>query len=189
MQTSALQQRLNSYQQWKARVARAIEDLDAWLEAHRRATPRAREQLRSALAYLRQDRLTVALVAERSRGKTELINALFFSDLGGLLLPSAAGRSALCPTEFLWDSERNEAYLRLLPVETRAQDTSIAELKADSRQWVHYPLNVQVPEQMAGTLKEILETKTVSLAEATRLGLSCAALTAGDAPAPDRPTP
>ena len=50
----------------------------------------------------------------------------------------------------------DEAYLRLLPVETRAQDTPIAELKTDPTHWVHYPLNVQVPEQMAGTLEEIL---------------------------------
>ncbi len=188
MQTPALQQRLNSYQQWKARVARAIEELDAWLEAHRRATPRAREQLQGALASLRRDRLTVALVAELSRGKTELINAIFFSDLGGRLLPSGGWRTTTCPTELMWDSERNEAYLRLLPVETRAQDTPIAELKTDSKHWVHYPLNVQVPEQMASTLKEILETKKVSLAEATRLGLSSAALAADRQSLGDRPT-
>jgi hypothetical protein len=87
----------------------------------------------------------------------------------------------MCPTELLWDSERNEAYLRLLPVETRAQDTPIAELKTKPNHWVHYPLNVQIPEQMTGTLKEILQTKRVSLAEATRLGLSSGVL-ASDGP-------
>lgn len=178
MATSALQQRLTTYQQWKARVARAVQELSTWLEEHRRATPGAREQLRVALESLATDRLTVALVAEYSRGKTELINALFFSDLGGRLLPSAAGRATMCPTEILWDDQRNEAYLRLLPIESRAQDTSLADLKADSKQWVHYPLNLHGREQMASTLKEILQTKIVSVTEAARLGLSSAGMAA-----------
>ena len=178
MSTSALQQRLRSYRQWKNRVARAIEDLATWLEEHRRATPRARGQLGAALELLRQDRLAVAFVAEPSRGKTELLNALFFSEHGGQLLPAEAGRRAPCPIELSWDSKRGEAYLRLLPVESRAQDTPIAQLKLHSKHWVHYPLNVQAPEQMAGTLREIRQTKTVSLAEATRLGLSSLALSA-----------
>ena len=185
MQTPALIQRLNGYQQWKVRVGRAIEELERWLESHRRATPRAREQIRHALASLKQDRLTLAFVADRSRGKTELINAIFFSEFGGRLLPSSAGRTTMCPTELLWDTERNEAYLRLLPVETRAQDTPIAELKSKPKHWVHYPLNVQVPEQVTGTLKEILQTKTVSLSEATRLGLSSGVLAAGGTSAGD----
>lgn len=181
MYTPAMKQRLYSYQQWKARVGRAIEELEDWLESHRRATPRAREQIRQAVASLKQDRLTVAFVADRSRGKSDLINAIFFSELGGRLLPASAGRAAACPTELLWDDERNEAYLRLLPIETRAQDAPIAELKTKPKHWVHYPLNVQVPEQMTGTLKEILQTKAVSLAEATRLGLS-SGIPASDGP-------
>jgi len=177
MQAPAVQQRLTTYQQWKTRVARAVAELETWLEEHRRATPRACEQLHEALAGLAGDRLTVAFVAEFSRGKTDLINAIFFSDLGAGLLPATAGCATACPTELLWDAERNEAYLRLLPVETRAQDTPIAQLKSNPKQWVHYPLNLQGPEQMAGTLKEILQTKQVSMAEAARLGLSSSGLT------------
>ena len=78
----------------------------------------------------------------------------------------------MCPTELLWDDERNEGYLRLLPVETRAQDTPIAQFKSDPKHWVHYPLNLQGPEQLSAILKEILQTKTVSMDEAARLGLS-----------------
>jgi hypothetical protein len=180
MQLPALQQRLNTYQQWKTRLARAIQDLETWLEEHRRATPRAREQLRAAVDRLQRDRLTIALVAESSRGKTELINAMFFPDFGGRLLPSSAGRSTLCPTELRWDEERNEAYLRLLPVETRAKDTPISALKADPEHWVQYRLNVQDPERMAAMLGEILQTKTVSPAEASRLGFAGTGVTSDD---------
>jgi hypothetical protein len=171
-QTPELQERLAAYQEWKARVARAVTDLETWLDTHRRATAHTREQLRATLASLASDRLTLALVAEQSRGKTELINALFFSDLGVGLLPAAMGGATLCPTELLWDAGHPDAYLRLLPVETRAEDTPLAGLKADPQRWVHYPLDLRGPQQLAGALQAILQTKQVSLAEAGRLGLA-----------------
>lgn len=183
MQIPALQQSLGLYQQWKTRVAQALLELERWLSDHRRATPRARERVKGTLDLIRRDRLTLAVVGEPARGKSELINALFFADLGGRLLPPASGAAIECPTELLWDDQRDEAYLRLLPVESRALGASLADLRADPRHWVHYPLNVQVPEQMAGTLREILQTKDVSLAEASRLGLSSVGL-GGDAPGP-----
>jgi hypothetical protein len=177
MQTPIMQQRLAAYRQWKTRVSRAVLELEGWLEAEGQITPEIRERVRHALLALDRDRLTIAFVAEFSRGKTELINAVFFADYGRRLLPSTAGRTTMCPTELLWDDERNEAYLRLLPIETRAQDIPLARLKGDPKQWVHYPLHVQDPEQMSSTLSEIQQTKTVSMAEATRLGLSTFGLT------------
>jgi len=172
MQTPIMQQRLAAYRQWKIRVSRAVLEFESWLETEGQATAEVRERVRHTLLSLDKDRLTIAFVAEFSRGKTELINAIFFADYGRRLLPSSAGRTTMCPTELLWDEERNEAYLRLLPIQTRAQDIPLAKLKADAKQWVHYPLHVQDAEQMASTLNEIQQSKTVSMAEATRLGLS-----------------
>lgn len=180
MQQPTLQHRLSSYEQWKSRLSRAIDELEIWLESHRRATPRAREDLRAARHTLQRDRLSVALVADSARGKTDLINAIFLSNGGGPMLPPTPHNSAVCPIELLWDQARDEAYVRLLPVETRAQGIPIADLKGDSRYWVHYPLNIQLPEQMAATIGEIYQTKSVSLAEATRLGLSSAAVRAAE---------
>ena len=172
MQTSIIQKRLASYRQWKARVARAVLELESWLGAEGQVTEAAHERIRRTLQALRDDRLTIAFVAEFSRGKTELINAIFFADYRRRLLPSAAGRTTLCPTELLWDDERNEAYLRLLPIESRARDMPISQVKADPMQWVHYPLHVQDPEQISATLRELSQTKRVPIEEATRLGLS-----------------
>lgn len=177
MQTPIIEQRLAAYRRWKVRVSRAILELEEWLDAEGQATPEIRERIRHTLGALDKDRLTIAFVAEFSRGKTELINAIFFADYGRRLLPSTAGRTTMCPTELLWDDGRNEAYLRLLPIETRAQDVPIAQIKQDPKQWVHYPLQMQDPEQMTGTLNEILQTRMVSVAEATRLGLSSFGLT------------
>jgi tryptophan 2,3-dioxygenase len=172
MQSQIIPRHLAAYRQWKTRVSRAVQELEAWLEEEGQATAETREAIRHTLLALAKDRLTVALVAEISRGATELINAIFFADIGRRLFPSTAGRTTTCPTELLWDDDRNEAYLRLLPIETRAQDIPIAQIKGDPNQWVHYPLKIQNPEQMSFTLTEVLQTKTVSMAEATRLGLS-----------------
>jgi hypothetical protein len=172
MQTPIIQQRLYSYRQWKARVSRAVLELENWLEAEGQATDETHDRIRHTLQALQHDRLTVAFVAELSRGKTELINAIFFADYRRRLLPSAAGRTTMCPTELMWDDERNEAYVRLLPIESRARDIPMAQIKADPKQWVHYPLHVQDPDQMSTTLNEILQTKRVSMGEAARLGLS-----------------
>ncbi len=180
MQSSVIQQRLKAYRHWKTRVSRAVLELEGWLESEGQATADSREQIRLTLETLDKDRLTIAFVAEFSRGKTALINAIFFADYGRRILPSAAGRTTLCPTELLWDDEQGEAFLRLLPIETRAQDLSIAEIKRDPKQWVHHPLNLQDPEQMTSTLDEILRTKKVSAAEATRLGLTTIGLKAQD---------
>lgn len=183
MPASPFQQRLSAYRRWKTRVARAVLELEGWLELEGQTSPEVRERIRSTLAALDRDRLTIAFVAELGRGKTELINAIFFADSGRRMLPSADGRSTMCPTELLWDEERNEAYLRLLPIESRAQDAPIAQIKADPKQWVHYPLHGQDSAQIAATLGEILQVKKVSMAEATRLGLSAFGLTPEGQPA------
>jgi len=172
MQTSIIHQRLKAYRHWKTRVSRAVLELESWLESEGQATADSREQIRRTLDDLEKDRLTIAFVAEFSRGKTALINAIFFADYGRRILPSAPGRTTMCPTELLWDEDQGEAFLRLLPIETRAQDVSVAEIKRDTKHWVHHPLHLQDPEQMTSTLDEILRTKKVSAAEATRLGLA-----------------
>ena len=172
MQVSSLQHSLGHYQRWKRRVVQALLELERWLSYHRRSTPRARERIEGTLDLLHRDRVTVAVVGEASRGKSELIDALFFPDLGGRLLPADDGDGAQCPTELLWDDQRDEAYLHLLPVESRAQGVSLADLRGDPGRWIHYPLNVQAPEQLAGTLGAIRQTKVVSRTEASRLGFA-----------------
>ena len=171
MADSPFQRNLHAYSEWKLRLGRTIQEYKAWLGAHGLTNPETQQRIGQALDTLHADRLTIAFVAEFSRGKTELINSIFFADYGRRLLPSTAGRTTMCPTEVLWDEQCGEAYLQLLPIETRNQDRTIAEYKKDFRQWVHYPLDVDSPEQMENTLRELSQTKRVSIGEASRLGL------------------
>jgi hypothetical protein len=115
--------------------------------------------------------LTVAFLAEFARGKTELINAIFFSEYDRRLLPSEAGRTTMCPTELFYDDKEDYSYIRLLPIETRLNETSIAEYKEQPIHWTAIKLDLQNPESMADAFKEIVKTKHVDLEEARSLGL------------------
>ncbi|RLJ19910.1 hypothetical protein DJ031_07695 [bacterium endosymbiont of Escarpia laminata] len=176
MENIRFQQQLQAYGQWKANILRTISEYGPWLEQNGMSTPGTQTRITQTMEMLKHDRLTIAFVAEFSRGKTELINAIFFADHGRRLLPSSADRTTMCPTEIFFDSERDEAYVRLLPIETRLQDTLISDLRKDEKQWVHYPLETESVEQMEASLGEVMQTKMVTVEEATHLGLYSPAL-------------
>jgi hypothetical protein len=123
-----------------------------------------------AIARLVDDKLTIAFVAEFSRGKSELINAIFFADYGQRILPSSAGRTTMCPTELLYD-ETFPPSIRLLPIETRAQSQSTSEFKEQSQAWTVLPLDINSGDGMLEAFKQVSLTKRVSVEEAKRLGL------------------
>ena len=93
-------------------------------------------------ARLREDQLVVAFVAEFSRGKSELINAIFFADFGGGSLPASAGRTTMCPTELLLRCRRCAPSVRLLPIETRLKDTTIQEFRDYADEWTTFELDL-----------------------------------------------
>lgn len=171
MERSRLETQLKAYEQWKADIIRTVKLYYSWLSKHRLATDESEKRIRECLASLYSDRLTIAFVAEFSRGKTELINAIFFSDFGRRLLPSTAGRTTMCPTELFYDQQADQSYVRLLPIETRLQDTSIRDLKRKPALWVTYPLNLDSADQVEDCLQEVVKTRKVTLAEAVRLGM------------------
>lgn len=171
MATSQLEEQLKAYEKWKGDLIRTVTHYHAWLRKYRLSTPESENNIRECLAALFGERLTVAFVAEFSRGKTELINAMFFADYGRRLLPSTAGRTTMCPTELFYDDQADQAYVRLLPIETRLQDISIRELKKKPALWVTYRLDLDSAAQVEDCLKEVVKTRTVSLEEAVRLGM------------------
>ncbi|MCW8907040.1 MAG: dynamin family protein, partial [Sedimenticola sp.] len=171
MEQTRLERQLKAYEQWKADIIRTVRLYHQWLNKHRLTSNESEKRIRECLATLYSDRLTVAFVAEFSRGKTELINAIFFSDYGRRLLPSTAGRTTMCPTELFYDQKADQAYVRLLPIETRLQDTGIRELKKRPAMWVTYPLDLDSADQVEECLQEVVKTRQVSLAEAVRLGM------------------
>ncbi len=171
MDDSNLKNQVKAYGKWKDELIRTLHEYQDWLISNEMADRDSDQIIKESVSALNSDKLTIAFVAEFSRGKTELINAIFFAQYGRRLLPSTAGRTTMCPTEMFYDSETDKAYVRLLPIESRLQDTSLKDLKAESGQWVNYPLDLDSPEQIEDTLREVVKTRRVSLREAVRLGL------------------
>jgi predicted GTPase len=171
MQQDQLDQRLRSYSVWRERLIQSVMELQEWLEEHELVTPEQELRMFETVKALREDRLTVAFVAEFSRGKSELINALFFAEFGQRLLPSEAGRTTMCPTELFYDRESDASYIRLLPIETRLDERSIAEFRNEPIHWSHIGLDNNNPLQIAEALREVIKTKLVPLEKAVELGL------------------
>ncbi len=161
---------LTDYGVWSTTLARALESYREWCGSYRRLDSEQELNLLELVEELRGDAVTIALVGEFSRGKTELINAIFFSDYDRRLLPSTPGRTTMCPTEIRYDIKIPPC-IRLLPIETRKSAMSISELKHKAVNWTTLPLELDSPEAMAKTLKQILRSKKIDKRQAHELGL------------------
>src|SRR6185295_16671107 len=139
--------RFEAYSDWRRRLSAGVLKLHEWLQEQDLADTQVDVRVQQLLERLHQDKLIVAFVAEFSRGKSELINAIFFADFGQRLLPSAAGRTTMCPTELLYDSTRPPS-IRLLPIETRARDGSVTEFKNYADEWVTITLDMSSADKM-----------------------------------------
>ncbi|HHO67474.1 MAG TPA: hypothetical protein ENK12_00450 [Gammaproteobacteria bacterium] len=171
MQQDPFDRRLQAYQDWREQLATTVQQFQGWLDDNDLATAEQEFRLFEAIESLRKDHLKIAFVAEFSRGKTELINALFFATFGQRLLPSDAGRTTMCPTELFWDQDEDAAYIRLLPIESRLQDRSIAEFRHEPIHWTRIDLDTGSPAQVAEALQEVIRTKQVPVEKARELGL------------------
>lgn len=171
-----LDRHVDAYVTWKRDLIREITRYRSWLAHNRLSSEAVDAHLERALRVLRTDQITLAFVGEYSRGKTELINSLFFSSYGQRILPSRAGRTTMCPTELLFDPRSERSYIRLLPIESRLEDTSIAQLKRTSRLWLNLPLDPRDPQSMAEAFAQVAQTKTVPVEQAIALGFDPATL-------------
>ena len=119
-----LAQQFAAYHEWRNQLAGGLSDFRRWLSDNELCDAQTDQRIDRLLEKLREDRLHVAFVAEFSRGKSELINAIFFAYYGNRMLPSTAGRTTMCPTELMYDMSK-PACIELLPIETReAEDGS-----------------------------------------------------------------
>lgn len=165
-----LSQQVDAYVTWKRELMREITRYRSWLAHNRLGSDAMDARLERALKLLRTDHITLAFVGEFSRGKTELINSLFFSEYGQRMLPSHAGRTTMCPTELFFDPRSERSYIRLLPIETRMTDASVAQFKRIPRHWVNIPLDPSDPDNMALAFAQVAKTKPMPVEQAIQLG-------------------
>jgi len=167
---SNLVQKFQEYSDWRKGVVKALEQYRSWIHGSDMADAASDQRIARLMERLVDDKLSIAFVAEFSRGKSELINAIFFADYGQRILPSSAGRTTMCPTELLYD-DTIPPCIRLLPIETRAEAQSTSEYKGQSHVWTVLPLNINSGDGMLEAFKQVSLTKKVSIEVAKQYGL------------------
>lgn len=170
MAENRLAHQFAAYSEWRRSLVDCINDYRNWLNEHELNDSQVEQRITHLLDRLREDKLNVAFVAEFSRGKSELINAIFFADYGQRLLPSSAGRTTMCPTELLYEPTKPTS-LQLLPIDTRATDVSTSEYKRYPDEWTVVEFDVNSNDSMVEAFKEVSRTKRVTAEEAEKLGL------------------
>jgi hypothetical protein len=164
-----MQEELSAYGAWRTRVEQTIVRIRGWFFESNLTDTHNDACIEQLLLKLRDDRLVVAFVAEFSRGKSELINAIFFGDQGARVLPSSSGRTTMCPTELMYDEDR-PACVDLLPIETRRTPTTVTELKGQPAAWRRIALDMSSTASMQQSLARVGEQRRVAMGEAELLG-------------------
>lgn len=154
---------------WRREFALRLKLLGEWLKDHDLIDSAVEERLRRLEGQMRTDKVMVAFVAEFSRGKSELINAIFFAGYKRRIMPASAGRTTMCPTELGYDAEVPPC-LRLLPIETRLQTQPLMEWRMVPEKWHRVDLDVNDPAQLAQAFEKVSEIRRVTIEEAKALG-------------------
>jgi transcriptional regulator of met regulon len=160
---------LDEMAQWRATLGRRLEDYSRFLADNDLGDESSRESLDALRRRLAGEKLIVAFVAEFSRGKSELINAIFFADTGRRVLPATPGRTTMCPVELGFEADEAPA-LALLPISTRLEGLALADLRSHAQAWTHIALDVGSPDRLSEALLEVTRTQWVSVDDARALG-------------------
>jgi hypothetical protein len=165
-----LAQQVEIFTAWKQGIAREIARYRSWLNHQGLNNQDIDERLGAALKTLRFDRILLAFVGEFSRGKSELVNAILGRHYGQRLLPTRIGRATMCPTELFYDPSATGAYIKLLPIQTRSDNKTLAHYKQELEHWVHLTINLDDPTAMKKAFTEVGQTREVTIEEAAGLG-------------------
>jgi hypothetical protein len=167
--TPSFNQQFDQHGAWRRSFAKRLKWLSGWLDENELLDQAVAERLKELEAQMRTSKVMVAFVAEFSRGKSELINAIFFAGYGRRIMPASAGRTTMCPTELGYDAEQPPS-LRLLPIETRLEPHSLMHWREEAARWTDVPVDVDNAESLSAAMSKVAEVRWVPLAEARALG-------------------
>ncbi|WP_020210686.1 dynamin family protein [Gilvimarinus chinensis] len=176
MDIKALHRQMAQFNTWKRELGQRLDAFNQWSQNHQLVTADALRYLNRARALIDGEHFTIACVGEFSRGKTELINALLYSEQTGRLLPSQPGRTTMCPTEIFWDPNQPRNCVRLLPIETRRSSASMQSFKRIPQNWFTIEFDPLQHESIAHAIGQVSANKKVTQTEAERLGFDLSTL-------------
>lgn len=170
MTTSGISDQIEAYGRWRADLQSAIERYRGWLSQSDLADASIQQRLAQIIERLHDTQLKVAFVAEFSRGKSELINAIFFAQYGQRVVPSSAGRTTMCPTELLFDPTMPVG-IKLLPIETRLMPAPLADLRQQDEHWRFIPVDIRDIRSLREAFESVRQTRLVSTEQAAQMGM------------------
>ena len=163
--------RFEAYSDWRRRLSAGVSALHDWLQDQDLADAQVDLRVQQLLERLHQDKLVVAFVAEFSRGKSELINAIFFADFGAAAAAVRRPGARRCARPSSCTTPSRPPSIRLLPIETRLKDATVAEFKNYADEWVTFPLDLSSAEKMGEALSRVSQVKRVPVELARKYGL------------------
>ncbi|MCA3002562.1 MAG: dynamin family protein [Burkholderiales bacterium] len=166
----ALTARLAELQSWRYGVTTQIARIADFTRSHGYSDADTEAIFDQLTDKANTARVKIIFVAEAGRGKSELINALFFSDLGRRLLPSGAAQATRCITEVRFDRDESP-HLRVLPIESRETPRRFADLYADRSEWQTIPFATDDPESIRVAFSLLAQTRRATVAESVAWGL------------------
>jgi hypothetical protein len=161
---------MESLAAWRLVLDRSLQELARFLRDHELDSEVESTRLARLRERLASERVVVAFVAEFSRGKSELINAIFFAGAGRRVMPATPGRTTMCPVELFYDAKMPPSLL-LLPIETRSQALAISEMRNRRDLWHEVPLDLKDPESLSRAMAAVTRTQRVTVEKAATLGL------------------
>ena len=169
--SNQLERSITQFTAWRTELVAAIDEFRSWFETCGQADMEEMLRIYDLVEDLQNDRILLALLGDSAESKIGLINALLFSDRPGGLLPSGPGCGNLCATEIYHDPSESP-YVRVLPMDTRKKQQSIAALRRNPIEWVTMRLNPDSPESVSEAMHSLIESRTVSVEEAKSLNLT-----------------
>jgi hypothetical protein len=160
---------LDALSRWRQSLLGRLNDFSNFLTEHVLCDEADTGQIEGLRQQLSNDKVVVAFVAEFSRGKSELINAIFFADTGRRVLPASPGRTTMCPVELAYEADQPPS-LALLPIESKLEGASIAELRERPDAWSRMPLKGRAADQLAVAVEQVMRTQWVAKEDAVAFG-------------------
>jgi hypothetical protein len=160
---------LDALRRWRSSLLARLNEFSRFLVEHDLSDAPCADLVATLRERLATDKVMVAFVAEFSRGKSELINAIFFADTGRRVLPASPGRTTMCPVELAYEADSPPS-MALLPIESRLDGSTLSELRGRTRAWTHLALKGRAAGQLAEAAAQVMRTQWVSQDEAQALG-------------------
>jgi GTPase SAR1 family protein len=176
MQTRhALTERLADLKSWRLGALHQITRVGALLRRLEFLDRALSDKFDQLADRVERENVTIAFIAEAGRGKSELINALFFADQEVKLLPAGYAQSTRCATELAFDRDLKTS-IRLLPIESRESPRRLAEYHALEGEWRTVLFDADNADSMRRAFGTLAETRRIHMSEAVAWGLHGEAL-------------